>query len=68
MIVKSRPMIHASYLGETLVPFCRTMMFPVVNCAHHRYFLTPRILGLESRPLLVLPPDFLCAMDLSPNF
>src|SRR3990167_11216376 len=37
------------------------MIFPAITASLPNFF-TPRYLGLESRPLRVLPPAFLCAM------
>ena len=43
-----------------MLPRWRMMMLPVTTCSPP-YFLTPRYLGLESRPFLVEPVPFLCA-------
>src|SRR5580704_8319981 len=40
------------------------MMFPASTCSPPKRF-TPRRLECESRPFLVLPPAFLCAMSRS---
>ena len=45
---------------RTALPRWRMMMLPVVT-GSPPYFLTPRYLGLESRPFLVEPVPFLCA-------
>src|SRR5215469_7031883 len=47
--------------GCTCVPRWRTMMFPASTCSPPKRF-TPSRLEWESRPFLVLPPAFLCAM------
>src|SRR5690606_4185932 len=53
--------------GWNWVPRWRTMMLPA-SIAWPPYIFTPRYLGLESRPLRVEPPAFLCAMTASPYF
>ena len=45
---------------RTALPRWRMMMLPVAT-GSPPYFLTPRYLGLESRPFLVEPVPFLCA-------
>src|SRR3990172_11799302 len=37
------------------------MILPAITCSPPKR-LTPNIFGLESRPFLVLPPAFLCAI------
>ena len=47
--------------GLNTVPFCLTKIFPAVtNCPP--YLFTPSLFALESRPFLVLPAPFLCAI------
>ena len=58
--VKSLPM-PTFMPGRNLVPFWRTMISPALTtCPPKR--LTPRRLALESRPFLLEPPAFLCAI------
>lgn len=47
--------------GNTLVPLCLEMMSPTLAKAPS-VILIPRYLGLESRPFLVVPVAFLCAI------
>src|SRR4051812_28608503 len=49
-----------------LVPRWRTRMFPA-STRSPPYFFTPRRWALESRPLRVDPPPFLCAIAASPS-
>src|SRR3954467_6193975 len=62
-IVSSEPM-PAPSPGRNFVPRWRTMISPPVT-TWPAHTLTPRRLGLESRPLRLEPRPFLCAIGRS---
>ena len=59
-IVWSLPM-DTFFPGWNFVPLCRTMILPGETISPPNFF-TPSLLDSESRPFLVEPPPFLCAI------